>query len=106
MLYATATDENKKTVYSRERIYMPQCGNSLGQVMVLGPDKKLGIIRDTTFQPWATKREVFDIQLNKPARRLKLNLRLVYRLRPGDEIPVHDWTRTVDVAGLFPQAAH
>ena len=106
MLYATAIDQNGQTVFSEERIYMPQCTDSLGPLMVLGPDKKLGIIRDTTFQPWAVKREVFDIRLAQPVKSLELRLRLVYRLRPGDEIPVHEWSRKVRVSSLFPNKAH
>jgi len=106
VLYATARDQDKRKVFEAQRVYMPQCSNSLGPMMVLGPDKKLGIIRDTTFQPGATKREVFDIRLSKPIQRLDVKLRLVYQLRPGDEIPIHQWERRLDVAGLFPKAAH
>ncbi|MCB2229046.1 MAG: hypothetical protein KQH53_20390 [Desulfarculaceae bacterium] len=106
MLYATATDERNREVFKDQRVFMPQCGDSRGSVMVLGPDKKLGLLRDTTFQPFAAKREVFDIRLAQPARILTLSLRLVYQLRPGDEIPVHAWSRKVEVSGLFPKKAH
>ena len=85
---------------------MPQCTDSRGPVMVLGPDKKLGIFRDTTFQPFAVKREVFEIRLDRPVSTLRISLRLVYQLRPGDEIQVHAWSREVDCSPLFPKAGH
>lgn len=79
---------------------MPQCTDSLGPVMVLGPDKKLGIIRDTTFQPFRNHGETFEIHLQKPAKVLNLQLRLLYVLRPDDEIPIHHWKGKVMVDRL------
>lgn len=101
MLYATATDENGQTVFSDQRIYMPQCTDSLGPMMVLGQRKKLGIIRDTAFQPWYAKREVFVMRLSKTAKSLLLKLRLVYQHRPGEEITVHGYQNRMAVNSLF-----
>jgi len=69
--------------------------------MVLGPDRKLGIIRDTTFQPFRSKRETFEIRLSQPSDTLDIELKLVYRLRPGDELPIHIWKRRLSVKQLF-----
>ncbi|MBI4772797.1 MAG: hypothetical protein HY788_01220 [Deltaproteobacteria bacterium] len=89
-------------VYQVKRIYMPQCTDSLGSVMVLGPDKKLGIIRDTTFQPFQLKRESFEIRLDEPTETIDIEIKLVYQLRPGDELPIHFWKRRISVEQLFP----
>lgn len=94
-------DENAKDIYKQKRIFMPQCTDSLGPVMVLGPDRKLGIIRDTTLQPFKPKRESFVIPLNRTCRELTLGAKLYYELRPGQEIPLHSWEAKVAVDGLF-----
>lgn len=79
---------------------MSQCTDSLGPRMVLGPDKKLGIIRDTTIQPFKAKREEFEVRLTGSPLSVELRLRLAYVLRPGDEIPVHLWQEKVPVVDL------
>ncbi len=101
MLEATAHDENGREVFKAQRIFMPQCTDSLGPLMVLGPDRKLGIIRDTTIQPFKPKHESFVIPLAAPCRELSLRVRLYYQLRPGQEIVLHRWSQKVPVAGLF-----
>lgn len=80
---------------------MPQCTDSLGPVMVLGPDRKLGIIRDTTLQPFRPKHENFVIPLKKPCLELTLLVRLYYQLRPGQEILLRQWEQKVPVSPLF-----
>ncbi|MCB2191608.1 MAG: hypothetical protein KQI62_08585 [Deltaproteobacteria bacterium] len=104
VLEATASDENGKELFKQKRIFMPQCTDSLGPAMVLGPDRKLGIIRDTTLQPFKPKREKFIIVLAKPCRELALRVRLYYELRPGQDILLHLLEKKVPVSGLF--AAH
>jgi len=104
VLEATAKDENGKELFKGKRIFMPQCTDSLGPAMVLGPDRKLGIVRDTTLQPFKPKRESFVIPLGQTCRELTLRVRLYYELRPGQEIPLHLWEKKVPVEGLF--AAH
>ena len=97
----TAKTESGKEVFKARRIFMSQCTDSLGPKMVLGPDKKLGIIRDTSLQPFRPKRERFDIQLKKPPQSLNLDIRLSYVLRPGDQMPINHWQAEVPVLGLF-----
>ena len=53
--------------------------------MVLGPDKKLGLIRDTSIQPFAPKEETFEIELPAAVREVGLEVKLTYQPRPGDE---------------------
>ncbi len=80
---------------------MSQCTDSRGPVMVLGPDKKLGIIRDTTFQPLRVKQEEFQIDLSKKLDLVEVEAAFSYVLRPGDEIPVDKIRRKVEVRDLF-----
>ncbi|MCB2188646.1 MAG: hypothetical protein KQJ78_19680 [Deltaproteobacteria bacterium] len=101
----TAQDQGGATIFQTQRIYMPQCSDSLEPLMVVGPDKKLGILRDTSLQPFAPKREEFEIRLAAPTPAVRLNLRLTYELRPGDGIVIHDWQKTVAVGELFPTNA-
>lgn len=101
VLEAAAHDENGQQVFKEQRIFMPQCTDSLGPVMVLGPDRKLGIIRDTTIQPFRPKQENFVIPLKKPCRELRLQVKLYYQLRPGQDIMLHQWEQKVPVSGLF-----
>lgn len=80
---------------------MSQCTDSRGPVMVLGPDKKLGIIRDTTFQPFREKREAFQINLSQELLDLEVEATLSYVLRPGDVIPINRIKRKLEVRDLF-----
>ena len=97
-----ASAGNGEQIYQAQRVYMPQCTDSLSPVMVLGPDKKLGIVRDTTFQPFRSKRETFEVHLDRPIETLVIEIKLVYQLRPGDEFPIQAWTRRLSVKQLFP----
>lgn len=101
VLEAAAHDQNGKELFKEQRIFMPQCTDSLGPAMVLGPDRKLGLIRDTTLQPFKPKRENFVIPLKKPCQELTVRVKLYYELRPGQDIPLHGWEQKLPVAGLF-----
>lgn len=69
--------------------------------MVLGPDKKLGIIRDTTFQPLRVKIEEFQVNVSKKPHELEVEAAFSYVLRPGDEIPIAVIRQKVGTRGLF-----
>lgn len=74
---------------------MPQSTDSRNSVMVFDTDKKLGIVRDTSIQPFAAKEEVFEIPVPKEVKKVNLTVRLSFALRPGDDFPIHTVTRTV-----------
>ena len=101
MLEVTARSRDGRELFKARRIYMPQCTDSLGPVMVLGPDKKLGIIRDTTFQPLQLKKEKFQIDLPGNLRQIEVEATFSYVLRPGDEIVINRIKREVVVGNLF-----
>ena len=57
--------------------------------MVYGPDKKLGIMRDTSIQPFAPKAETFEIKVPETAKSVNVVVSLSYQRRPGDVYPIH-----------------
>ncbi len=63
--------------------------------MVLGPENKLGFIRDTSIQPFAPKEETFEIPLPPDVRDAVIEVNLSYRPRPGTSYPIHTITRRV-----------
>ncbi len=85
----TATDNKGNKIFEASKIYMPQSTTSLDNTMVYGPDKKLGIIRDTSIQPFAPKTETFEIKIPKNVENVTVAVGLSYQLRPGDVYPIH-----------------
>jgi hypothetical protein len=65
--------------------------------MIFPTERKLGIIRDTSLQPFAPKEETFEIPVAKDAGVVKLTVQLSYSPRPGDEYPIHSVTRIVTI---------
>lgn len=91
----TAHDRNKGKLFEASRIYMPQSTDSLSSTMVLGPDRKLGLIRDTSIQPFSPKEETFEIAVPSGIGEVNVSVDLSYQPRPGDVYPVHSVTRKV-----------
>ncbi len=65
--------------------------------MVLGPDKKLGFIRDTSIQPFAPKEEMIEVPLPGDLRDAVIEVNLSYQPRPGNVYPIHKVTRKVSL---------
>jgi len=65
--------------------------------MVLGPDKKLGLIRDTSIQPFAPKEENIEIPLPQGVTDVDLEVNLSYQPRPGDIYPIHNIKKHVSI---------
>ncbi|MFH1059526.1 MAG: hypothetical protein V1797_12720 [Pseudomonadota bacterium] len=95
----TANAPDGKTFFHAEKIYMPQAGDSRGSQMVLGPDKKLGFLRDTSIQPFASKEEVFEIPLPPGVHGGQVEVSLRYEPRPGNVYPLHQVTERIGVMG-------
>ena len=95
----TANAPDGKTFFHAEKIYMPQAGDSRGSQMVLGPDKKLGFLRDTSIQPFAPKEEVFEIPLPPGVQGSQVEVRLRYEPRPGNVYPLHQVTERIGAMG-------
>ncbi len=93
-----ASTPDGKTFFRADKIYMPQAGDSRGSQMVLGPDKKLGLLRDTSIQPLAPKEEVFEIPLPPAAQGGQVEVSLRYEPRPGNVYPLHTITRTASLS--------
>jgi hypothetical protein len=76
---------------------MSQATDARSNRMVLGPDKKLGFIRDTSIQPFATKEETFEIPLPAGIIDAVLEINLSYQPRPGNIYPIHKVVSTVSL---------
>jgi hypothetical protein len=76
---------------------MSQSTDAQSTQMVLGPDKKLGFIRDTSIQPFAQKEETFEIPLPAGVSDAVLKISLSYQPRPGDIYPIHNVVRNVSL---------
>jgi hypothetical protein len=75
--------------------YMPQANDSQDCVMMLSPNKKLGLIRDTSIQPFAPKEETFEIPVPKGMEVVLVDINLSYQPRPGNIYPIHSIKKKV-----------
>ena len=95
VLDVTIKDERNRTLYERNKVYMPQSTDSLNSAMVYGPTHKVGIVRDTSIQPFAAKTETFEASIPHGIGKIWVNVDLSYQPRPGDVYPIHH--KTVEV---------
>ena len=93
----TASAADGKRIFQSSRIYMPQATDSLSNQMMLGPDKKLGLIRDTSIQPFAPKEETMEIPLPPGVTKAVIEVQLTYQPRPGNIYPIHKVVRNVSL---------
>jgi len=82
---------------------MPHSTDSLDKTMVYGPDKKLGIIRDTSIQPFAPKEELFEIKVPEPIKKVNVEVNFSYQLRPGDTYPIHRIVKKISIEAPQPE---
>ena len=97
VLEVTARDPEGKELFRTAKFYMVQATDARSNHMVLGPDKKLGLIRDTSIQPFAPKEETFEIPLPVGLKDAVLEIDLSYQPRPGNIYPVHKVVRNVSL---------
>ncbi len=93
----TASTPDGKKIFETSKIYMPQSTDSRSTQMVLGPENKLGIIRDTSIQPFAPKEETIEVALPPGLRNAVIEVNLSYQPRPGNIYPIHKVTRNVSL---------
>ena len=91
----TAETPEGKTLFKTSRFYMPQAGDALGSEMVLGPDRKLGFLRDTSIQPFAPREETLEIPLPAGVRQVVVKTALSYQPRPGNVYPLQEQVHPV-----------
>lgn len=97
VLDVTASDLYGKKIFQTSKIYMPQATDSRSNQMVLGPDKKLGLIRDTSIQPFTPKEETIEIPLPEGVTDVDLEINLTYQPRPGNVYPIHNIKKRVSL---------
>ena len=93
----TASSPDGKKIFETSRIYTSQATDSRGTQMVLGPENKLGLIRDTSIQPFAPKEESIEVPLPAGLRDAVIEVDLSYRPRPGNVYPIHKVARKVSL---------
>ena len=95
VLEVTASGKKGEIISKSSKIYMPQATDSRDCVMMLGPDKKLGLIRDTSIQPFSPKEENFEIPVPKGTEEVLVDINLSYQPRPGNIYPIHSFQKKV-----------
>jgi hypothetical protein len=97
VLDVTASSPDGKKIFEVSRIYASQATDSRSTQMVLGPEKKLGFIRDTSIQPFAAKEETIEVPLPQGLRDAVIEVNLSYQPRPGNVYPIHHVKRKVSL---------
>jgi hypothetical protein len=97
VLDVTASTTQGKKIFETSRIYMPQSTDSRSTRMVLGPENKLGLIRDTSIQPFAPKEETIEVPLPSGIKDAVIEVNLSYQPRPGNVYPIHKVVRNVSL---------
>jgi len=90
-------DRDGKEIFKDQKIYMPQSGNGYSQAMVYGAFAKLGLLRDTSLQPFRPSKETFEIKLPENVREAQVDVKLVWRHLPGDEVVIHKITKKINL---------
>lgn len=93
----TASSPDGKKIFQTVRIYAAQATDSRSTEMVLGPEKKLGFIRDTSIQPFAPKEETIEVPLPTSMKDAVIEVNLSYQPRPGNVYPIHKVVRNVSL---------
>ncbi len=93
----TAKSPDGKKIFQTSRIYASQATDSRSTQMVLGPENKLGFIRDTSIQPFAPKEDTIEVPLPEDLRDALIEVSLSYRPRPGNVYPIHYVKRKVSL---------
>jgi hypothetical protein len=97
VLDVTANGPDGKKIFQTSRIYATQATDSRSTQTALGPDKKLGLIRDTSIQPFAPKEETIEIPLPEGVKDAVIEVSLRYQPRPGNIYPIHKVVRSVSL---------
>ncbi len=93
----TASSPDGKKVFQTSRIYASQATDARSTQTVLGPENKLGFIRDTSIQPFAPKEETIEVPLPSGVREAVVEVNLSYRPRPGNVYPIHKVVRQISL---------
>jgi hypothetical protein len=100
VLDVTASGPDGKKIFQTSRIYAAQATDSRTTQTALGPDKKLGLIRDTSIQPFAPKEETIEVPLPPGIDDAVIEVNLSYRPRPGNIYPIHRVVKNVSLNRL------
>ena len=97
VLDVTASSPDGKKIFQTSRIYVAQATDSRSTQTALGPNKKLGLIRDTSIQPFAPKEETIEVPLPEGMKDAVIEVNLRYQPRPGNFYPIHKVVKSVSL---------
>jgi hypothetical protein len=103
VLDVTANSPDGKKIFQTSRIYASLATDSRSTETALGPENKLGLIRDTSIQPFAPKEETIEVPLPSGMRDAVIEVHLSYQPRPGNVYSIHRVVRDVSLEGLGPK---
>lgn len=95
------TGKDGKELHKETKIYMPQ--HKLGyddNTMVYAANRKLTLLRDTSLQPFAPKKETIEVKLPEGVDTAQVEAVLTFRQLPGiaeAEFPIHTVTKEVSL---------
>ncbi len=90
-------DREGKEIFKDQKVYMPQSGNGYSQAMVYGAFAKLGMLRDTSLQPYMPAKESYEIMLPPNVREAEAEVSLVFRHLPGDAYVIHSVKKNISL---------
>ena len=96
-LDVSVKDKDGKEIFKDQKIYMPQSGNGYSQAMVYGAFAKLTLLRDTSLQPFRPNKESFEFKLPENVREAQVEVSLVWRHLPGDEVVIHKVAKKISL---------
>ncbi len=100
VLDVTANSPDGKKIFQTSKIYASQATDSRSTETALGPENKLGLIRDTSIQPFAAKEETIEAPLPPGMKGAVIEVGLSYQPRPGNVYSIHKVVRNVSLEGM------
>jgi hypothetical protein len=100
VLDVTANSPDGKKIFQTSKIYASQATDSRSTETALGPENKLGLIRDTSIQPFAPKEETIEVPLPSGMKDAVIEVKLSYQPRPGNVYAIHSVVRNVSLEGI------
>ncbi|MBI4683719.1 MAG: hypothetical protein HY755_00790 [Nitrospirae bacterium] len=92
----TAKTIDGKEIFRDERHYHTQATTCRDEKMAYGAQNKASYVRDTSLQPYAAKKETFEIKLPEGVRTVDVTVELNYELQvPENKVPIHKVTKRV-----------
>ena len=95
-MVVTAKSLDGKEIGKVEKHYHPQATNCRDTKEKYGAQWKVGYLRDTSLQPYQTKKESIEFDLPAGVRTADVTVELTYEnVNPDNKYPIHSITKRV-----------